>query len=109
MIDLRVWAPLAQRVDLVCGEWRLPMEPDERNYWRIRVAESVLEQGYRFSLDRKETIPDPRSAWQPDGVHGASFAVDHMSYAWQNPNFRPPPIASAVIYELHVGTFSEQG
>jgi maltooligosyltrehalose trehalohydrolase len=64
---------------------------------------------YAFSLDGGPARPDPRSAYQPDGIDGASATVDHSSYVWQDTAWRGLPIEGAVIYELHPGTFSELG
>jgi len=56
-----------------------------------------------------EPCPDPRSAFQPEGVHGRSQLVDHEAFTWTDQAWRGIPIADAVIYELHVGTFTEAG
>ena len=105
-----VWAPRAERVDLVIGDQRLPMDgPDERGWFR---SLAVVEPGrsYGFSLDGGPTRPDPRSPWQPDGVDGRSRAVDHAAFAWTDADWRGRPLTGqSVIYELHVGTFSPEG
>ncbi|HZD77205.1 MAG TPA: malto-oligosyltrehalose trehalohydrolase, partial [Acidobacteriaceae bacterium] len=54
-------------------------------------------------------LPDPRSARQPDGVHGLSELVDHSAFAWDDDGWRPPALGSGVLYELHVGTFTQDG
>ena len=53
--------------------------------------------------------PIPRSPWQPFGVHGPSRTVDHDSFHWTDTQWQAPPLASAVVYELHVGTFTPEG
>jgi maltooligosyltrehalose trehalohydrolase len=86
-------------------------------YWHTDVDESLLAHGYRYSIDGGEPIPDPQSKWQPDGVHGASHLVDtaglHQPDSAQPPGgrgfFFPKPLRDAVIYELHVGTFTSEG
>jgi maltooligosyltrehalose trehalohydrolase len=60
-------------------------------------------------VDNSKPLPDPRSSWQPEGVHGPSRVLDHAAFAWTSQGFRAPPLASALIYELHVGTFSPEG
>jgi maltooligosyltrehalose trehalohydrolase len=64
---------------------------------------------YRFSLDGGPPLPDPRSPSQPAGTEGPSRPVDYASFAWHDGGWRAPPLASAVLYELHVGTFTEAG
>ena len=64
---------------------------------------------YAFAIDGAEALPDPRSAWQPHGVHGPSRLVDHDGFAWTDADWSPPAITDAIIYELHVGTFSRAG
>ncbi len=105
-----VWAPRAERVDLVVGDRRVAMDgPDERGWFRTE-AEPAVGQSYGFSLDGGPARPDPRSRWQPDGVHGLSRMVDHDAFAWTDGGWRGRPLdGSSVIYELHVGTFSPEG
>jgi maltooligosyltrehalose trehalohydrolase len=109
MREFRVWAPRAGAVDLVIGEKRSLMEAQERGWWRAEAPAKEAAHGYRYSLDGGDPLPDPRSQWQPEGVHGASYLVDHDAYQWQHDDFRPGPIAAGLIYELHIGTFTPQG
>jgi maltooligosyltrehalose trehalohydrolase len=64
---------------------------------------------YGFVLDGEGPFPDPRSAYQPKGVHGLSRVVNHDAFPWNDWGFQQVPLASAVIYELHVGTFTPTG
>ena len=54
-------------------------------------------------------LPDPRSMWQPYGVHGLSRVLDHGAFAWTDCDWRSPALQDAVIYELHIGTFTSEG
>lgn len=103
-----VWAPRAANVELVLRDSRMRMSPLERGWWRAE-AEASPGDVYAFSLDGGPPRPDPRSADQPDGVHGSSGIVDHGAYGWRFPSFRAANLSSAVIYELHVGTFTPEG
>ena len=104
-----VWAPNAGRIDLVLRDDRVRMEgPDERGWWTIDAAASDGDR-YGFSLDGGDVRPDPRSPHQPDGVHGSSAVVDHDAYEWGDAKFHPGELRDAVIYELHVGTFTPGG
>jgi maltooligosyltrehalose trehalohydrolase len=109
MREFRVWAPKASTVELVMGGRRYPMEAQERGWWQVEAPGDEAMGGYRYSLDGGDALPDPRSAGQPDGIHGASFLVDHDSYAWRHDDFRAGPIAAGLVYELHTGTFTPQG
>jgi len=79
-----------------------------RGWW---LAQEEVSSGtdYRFSLDGGDPLPDPRSPWQPRGVHAASRRLDLSRFEWTDDGWQPPPLPSAVIYELHVGTFTEAG
>ena len=54
----------------------------------------------------REARPDPRSAWQPDGVHGLSRLVDHTEFSWQADGWRGRELLGRLVYELHIGTFT---
>src|SRR5437773_2768731 len=64
---------------------------------------------YGYVIDGRGAFPDPRSPFQPLGVHGLSQHVDHTQFTWTDQRWQAPPLAAAVIYELHIGTFSEEG
>ena len=110
MTGLEVWAPRARRVDVLVGEGeRVPMELGGQGWWWAEVASLAAGEDYRFSLDGGDALPDPRSPWQPAGVHGPSRLVDHSTFGWTDLSWSTFPLADAVVYELHVGTFSPEG
>ncbi|MGE0058905.1 MAG: malto-oligosyltrehalose trehalohydrolase [Dehalococcoidia bacterium] len=109
MREFRVWAPRAGRVDLVIGERRFAMQALERGWWQTEAPDEEAASGYRYSLDGGASLPDPRSQWQREGVHGASYLVDHAAYTWLHDDFRAGPIAAGIVYELHIGTFTPEG
>lgn len=109
MKTLRVWAPKAARVELVINGGHSPMTRDDRGWWSIATDALTPGTDYGFSLDGGEPLPDPRSNFQPDGVHGLSRVVDHGAFRWTDAHWNPPPLSSAIIYELHVGTFTPAG
>ena len=106
-----VWAPRATRsVELVCGDERFAMTPAAAGSWQVECMPGQLAQGYRFSLDGGPPLPDPRSAWQPHGVHGPSCVVEASELkAITAGQFRPVALRDAILYELHVGTFTPEG
>ncbi len=64
---------------------------------------------YWYSLDGADPVPDPRSAWQPDGVHGPSRVFDPSLHRWDDGSWAGRDVRGAVFYELHVGTFTDEG
>jgi maltooligosyltrehalose trehalohydrolase len=108
MAAFEVWAPNASRVDVVVDGQRIPMALSGRARWRAKI-DAKAGATYGFSLDGDEPLSDPRSAWQPDGVHGLSKVVDHDGFDWQAGDWRGRPVLGRVIYELHIGTFTAEG
>ena len=110
MTTFEVWAPGHQRVDLLLGpSARLPMEAGKFGWWRFLAQETEPGTRYSFSLDGGPGRPDPRSPWQPDGVDAPSAVVDQSGFPWDDGGWAGFDLATAIIYEMHVGTFSEEG
>jgi maltooligosyltrehalose trehalohydrolase len=80
-----------------------------REGWWTTDAEFASGTDYKFSLGGDTPLPDPRSGWQPQGVDGPSRIVDPASFGWADAGFQARPLASAVIYEAHIGTLSDDG
>ncbi|MER6349622.1 malto-oligosyltrehalose trehalohydrolase [Streptomyces sp. NPDC001595] len=108
-MQFEVWAPQAGRVTLHCEGSTRAMERDpERAGWWTAEAEARDGTRYGFAVDDGRALPDPRSRRQPDGPDGLSAVVDHGRYAWRAP-WQGRPLPGAVLYELHVGTYTPQG
>lgn len=105
----RVWAPEAERVEVYSGGLRLEMSPAGSGWWSAERADASHGTDYSFIVDGEGPFPDPRSPWQPEGVHGPSRLVDHSLFEWTDARWEQPPLESAVIYELHIGTFTPGG
>jgi maltooligosyltrehalose trehalohydrolase len=111
----RVWAPEKERVILRLeaqrgGARKLAMEAEGGSGWfAAAVDEAEPGDRYGYVVDGAGPFPDPASRWQPDGVHDASALVDPHQYVWHDAGWRGLPWSRAVIYELHVGAFSEAG
>ena len=107
---IRVWAPGASSIEADIDGSRQPLfrEPGDAGWWQTKAS---FEAGASYSLriDGGEPRPDPRSRWQPDGVHGPSRVLDTSALTWTDGAWQPPPLADALIYEAHIGTFSESG
>ena len=118
-----VWSPTATTVDLIIPaspepaarfsdeDSRIALVPDEARpgWWSAPLGYDDDVDLYGFSVDGGPARPDPRSARQPGGVHGPSQVVDTGSYVWTDQNWAGRDVAGAVIYELHVGTFTPAG
>jgi maltooligosyltrehalose trehalohydrolase len=109
MTDLQVWAPYAGRVEVETGGERHPMYRRPDGWWHASILTLSPGEDYAYVLDGGRPLPDPRSAWQPHGVHGPSRLVDHSTFSWTDGRWRGLPLHGGVVYELHVGTFSPEG
>ncbi|MFO8064692.1 MAG: malto-oligosyltrehalose trehalohydrolase [Spirochaetota bacterium] len=111
---IEVWAPFAGRVELRLGADEatgetVAMEQGAHGYWTAEISRDLSHTPYAFVLDGGAPRPDPRSERQPQGVHGPSLRVRHEEFTWSDAGFQQPPLSASVIYELHVGTFTEAG
>jgi maltooligosyltrehalose trehalohydrolase len=111
MTEFTVWAPEAARVRL-----RLPGAADHEmrsgpgGWWRVEVPDAGPGTDYAFVLgDDDRALPDPRSAWQPAGVHGPSRRYDHAAFGWTDRHWTGRQLPGSILYELHVGTFTPEG
>jgi maltooligosyltrehalose trehalohydrolase len=106
-----VWAPRAQKMSLKLSDRTLPMTgPNKRGWWNLDVPEAECGDDYAFLINDDPTpYPDPRSMRQPNGVHGMSRVYDHSHFEWHDQLWRGSPKTGAVIYEIHIGTFSTEG
>jgi maltooligosyltrehalose trehalohydrolase len=102
-----VWAPLAQKVELVASDKVIELKAAAFGWWGA-ADELAAGADYCFRING-ETFPDPRSPWQPAGVHGRSRHVDHSAFRWTDSGWQAPPLPAALIYELHIGTFTAEG
>jgi maltooligosyltrehalose trehalohydrolase len=109
MTAFRVWAPHARRVDLAIAGRTVAMHGDDDGWFAVEDAQAAAGDLYRYVLDGGDALPDPRSASQPQGVHGPSQLVDHTGFSWTDAQWRGMPLGAAVLYELHVGTFTTEG
>ncbi len=109
MHTFRVWAPRSKRLEVEVNRRRFPMEREANGWWSGQIASAGPGNDYGFMVDGEGPLPDPRSSWQPHGVHGLSRLIDPEAFEWSDAGFDAPPLARAVIYELHVGTFTPAG
>jgi maltooligosyltrehalose trehalohydrolase len=107
-VEFRVWAPHPERVDVRVGGADHELEPEGFGVHRARV-EAAAGDDYVFVLDGRE-LPDPASRHQPGGLRGPSRVVDPRAFEWTDQGWDgPAEPQDAVLYELHVGTFTREG
>jgi maltooligosyltrehalose trehalohydrolase len=97
-------------VDVKVSGSAYPMERAGGGWWEASVDAAGPGSDYGFILDGQEPVlPDPRSLWQPNGVHGRSRLLDQSAFTWTDSHWHATALKKAVIYELHVGTFTAEG
>ncbi|MHC6221808.1 malto-oligosyltrehalose trehalohydrolase [Arthrobacter sp. MMS24-S77] len=106
-----VWAPFAGSLTLLAAGEHHEMRPhdgDATGWWTADVPQGVGTD-YGYLVDGEGPFPDPRSKRQPEGVHGLSRTFDASSYSWNDAEWPGRGLGGAVIYELHLGTFTPEG
>jgi maltooligosyltrehalose trehalohydrolase len=104
-----VWAPELEQVRVRVDGTDHPMARGDDGWWTADVP-APAGTDYAFVLgDDDVALPDPRSAWQPAGVHAASRVYDHAAFAWTDEAWTGRQLAGSVLYELHIGTFTPGG
>ncbi|MGH3291594.1 MAG: malto-oligosyltrehalose trehalohydrolase, partial [Trebonia sp.] len=110
MTAFSVWSPAADRVDVEVAGLAVPMAAAAgRPGWWTAEADAPAGTDYAFRLNGGAFLADPRSPRQPRGPDGASRTYDHHAFAWTDDQWRGVPVGGAAIYELHVGTFTQEG
>ncbi len=111
-VHFRVWAPQRQRVEVTFegGAAGAALAPEGNGYFSGDVAGVGPGTLYRFRLDDDPTpYPDPVSRFQPQGPHGPSQVVDPSVFTWTDEKWRGAGLKGQVIYEMHIGTFTQEG
>src|SRR3954464_10027537 len=106
---VRVWAPRARNVRVVCRGVATPLTLEANGYHSGEIAAAAGDR-YQFKLDADEKLyPDPASRFQPEGPHGPSEIVDSKSFTWSDGAWPGVSMPGQIAYELHVGTFTPEG
>jgi maltooligosyltrehalose trehalohydrolase len=112
-VRFRLWAPSIERVVLErargAGWQDHPMQRIDGGWHEARLAEAAAGDRYRYRLPDGLRVPDPASRLNPDDVHGPSEVVDPLAYAWSDEDWTGRPWHEAVVYELHLGSFTPEG
>ncbi|WP_377274247.1 malto-oligosyltrehalose trehalohydrolase [Rhizobium sp. R86522] len=106
----RLWAPHCKSVTLeIDGAPAKDMDRQADGLFRLKVTGARPGTRYRFLLPDGLIVPDPASRHQPEDVFGPSEVVDLSTQKTRDAIWRGRPWADMVIYELHVGTFTDEG
>jgi maltooligosyltrehalose trehalohydrolase len=112
-VQWRVWAPQADRMDLVLihgtNRETWAMKREARGYYSFSRDDVPNGQRYAYRLDGGPERPDPASRWQPDGVNHASAVLRTDTFAWSDGQWGGIPREDLAFYEVHVGTFTPEG
>jgi malto-oligosyltrehalose trehalohydrolase len=113
-VRFRLWAPGARRVDLSLDDGKgvaqiLPMSRLDDSFYEVITEKARAGSRYRYRINGENEVSDPASRLNPEDVHGPSQVVDPMDFDWTDDGWHCRPWHEAVIYELHVGTFSPEG
>ena len=115
-IRFRLWAPAVKQVELILEndtgkKTILTMHALAEGWFQIETLplQAKSETLYYYRLDDELDVPDPASRANPQDVHGPSQVVDATAFSWQDAAWQGRPWHEAVIYELHLGTFTNEG
>lgn len=87
----------------------LPLEKSHDGYFTVLDGEGCAGDLYSFRVDDQKDLPDLASRYQPQGCTGPSMVIDRTAYTWRMPQWKRPAWGGQVIYEVHVGTFTQEG
>lgn len=110
-VRFRLWAPSADHVDLCIADKRnsIPLDRIHGGWFELTTDEAAAGSKYQFRINGHRMVPDPASRFQPEDVHGPSEVVDPEAFDWHDTAWRGRPWHEAVIYELHIGAFTQAG
>jgi maltooligosyltrehalose trehalohydrolase len=108
-VSFRVWSPKATQVEVVLENelGAYPLHREENDYFTALVPGITPGALYRYRIDGARHYPDPCSRFQPYGPHGPSLIVDPFAFPWHDDTWRGIRMPGQVIYEMHVGTFTD--
>lgn len=109
--EFRLWAPLVQNISVKIypDERIIPMDKERFGYWSVTAGKVPPGTLYKYLVNGVDEYPDPASHSQPQGVFGPSEVIEHTAFVRTDAGFTPVTLKEMVIYELHVGTFTDEG
>ena len=111
-VRFRLWAPAAREVELCLADskqGRIPLTKRDQGWFELVTDAAAARALYTYRIDGGQQVPDPASRFQPQDVHGPSEVIDPSAFDWQDTSWHGRPWEEAVLYELHVGTFTTAG
>jgi len=116
-VSFRIWAPLVEELEIVFEDpvsssiiQTFSLIKDEKGYFSQLIAEAEVSTLYHYRIKGQETLyPDPASRYQPKGPHGPSQVIDNSQFAWNDRHWKGVAFEDRVLYEMHIGTFTQQG
>jgi malto-oligosyltrehalose trehalohydrolase len=108
-VRFRLWAPAANTVDLFFENRNRPMEKAADGWFQLIESSAGAGTLYRYRINGGQLVPDPASRFQPQDAEGPSEVIDAGAFAWDDLEWKGRPWEEAVIYELHVGSFTPGG
>jgi len=112
-VRFRLWAPGAKQVELALHEngaaRYLGMNAADEGWFELVTDAAQAGSRYQYRIDGQREVPDPASRCNPEDVHGPSVVVDPTSFDWPDASWQGRPWHQAVVYELHVGSFTPEG
>ncbi|MDP8267026.1 MAG: malto-oligosyltrehalose trehalohydrolase [Candidatus Aceula meridiana] len=110
--EFTVWAPSKNSIEVkVLSPQKLTvkLQKNKEGYWHGKVSNILPESIYLYVVDGNLERPDPASFYQAEGVHEPSCIINHSSFQWKDQDWKGVPLEEMIMYELHVGTFTQQG
>ena len=108
-VRFRLWATGQQRVTLRLAGKDIEMTPQADGWFESQVTGVAENAEYDFVLADGTAVPDPAARAQKAEVNGPSLVIDPDAYQWQNTGWKGRPWTESVVYELHIGTFTQEG
>ena len=108
-VRFRLWAPAVDALNMRLADEIVPMTPTGAGWFELLATNLAPGTPYAFILPNGTAVPDPAGRGLQSDVHGPSILVDPTAYRWRHGAWAGRPWSEAVIYELHVGTFTEEG
>jgi maltooligosyltrehalose trehalohydrolase len=107
--SFRLFAPGARQVELLLEGNPAPMPRRDGGWFELSVPGIRTGSLYQFRIDGRLAVPDPASRFQPRDANGPSEVIDPQSFVWTDDGWTGRPWHEAVIYELHLGAFTQEG
>jgi len=110
-VYFRIWAPACDAIAVeIEGQARpFPLTRVSEGWFELDTGQATTGSRYRFVLPDGTKVPDPASRFQPEDVHGPSEVIDPNAYSWSDRDWKGRPWEEAILYEIHLGTFTQEG